>query len=224
LKRPGEARPFARKKTYPADGTLLQECVDKRGGMGVASAARELRYSGYNSRSAVYGDLAYDLDREVREHTLRHAGEARRQPREESAARPQVRRVSQVQVRQKQKLSVFSLLGFGAVAALAVLVLMSYIQLTELSSQVVELKSQLSTLQTENVTLTAQYERMYDLETVKAAAEAAGMGKPSSSQIYYIDLSDGDNAVVYQKEEPDVLSRLLTSLNHGIYTVVEYFD
>jgi len=192
--------------------------------MGVASAARELRYSGYNSRSAVYGDLAYDLDREVREHTLRHAGEARRQPREESMAQPQVRRVSQVQVRQKQKLSVFSLLGFGAVAALAVLVLMSYIQLTELSSQVVELKSQLSTLQTENVTLTAQYERMYDLETVKAAAEAAGMGKPSSSQIYYIDLSDGDNAVVYQKEEPDVLSRLLTSLNHGIYTVVEYFD
>ena len=190
----------------------------------MASAARELRYSGYSSRSAVYGDLAYDLDREVREHTLRHAGEARRQPREESMARPQVRRVSQVQVRQKQKLSVFSLLGFGAVAALAVLVLMSYIQLTELSSQVVELKSQLSTLQTENVTLTAQYERMYDLETVKAAAEAAGMGKPSNSQIYYIDLSDGDNAVVYQKEEPDVLSRLLTSLNHGIYTVVEYFD
>ena len=88
----------------------------------------------------------------------------------------------------------------------------------------VELKSRLSALETENVTLTAQYERMYDLETVKAAAEAAGMGKPSNSQIYYIDLSDGDSAVVYQREEPDVLSRLLTSLNHGIYTVVEYFD
>jgi len=190
----------------------------------VASAARELRYSGYNSRSAVYGDLAYDLDREVREHALRHAGEARRQPREEVAAPPKVRRVSKAQVRQRQKISVFSVIGFGAVAAMAILVLMSYIQLTELSSQVVELKSQLSALETENVTLTAQYERMYDLETVKAAAEAAGMGKPSNSQIYYIDLSDGDSAVVYQREEPDVLSRLLTSLNHGIYTVVEYFD
>ena len=74
------------------------------------------------------------------------------------------------------------------------------------------------------MTLTTQYEQMYDLETVKSAAEAAGMSKPSNSQIYYVDLSDGDSAVVYQKEEPDILSRLLTSLNHGIYTVVEYFD
>lgn len=190
----------------------------------MASAAQNLRYSGYNSRSAVYGDLAYDLDREVREHALRHAGEARRQPREETAVRPQVRRVSKVQTRQRQKLSAFSVVGFCAVAALAVLVLMNYIRLTELSSDMVELKSELSTLETEHVTLTAQYERLYDLETVKAAAEAAGMSKPSNSQIYYIDLSDGDNAVIYQREEPDILSRLLTSLNHGIYTVVEYFE
>ena len=55
-------------------------------------------------------------------------------------------------------------------------------------------------------------------------AEAAGMSKPSGSQIYYIDLSEGDSAVVYQQEETNVLSRLLTSLNHGIYAVVEYFD
>ena len=50
------------------------------------------------------------------------------------------------------------------------------------------------------------------------------MGKPSSSQITYIDLSDGDSAVVYQKEDPSVLDKLLASLNHGIYAVVEYFD
>ena len=50
------------------------------------------------------------------------------------------------------------------------------------------------------------------------------MSKPSSSQIYYIDLSDGDSAVVYQQAEPGVLSRLLTSLHHGFYTVVEYFN
>ena len=60
--------------------------------------------------------------------------------------------------------------------------------------------------------------------TTRKAAEAAGMSKPSNSQIYYVDLSDGDSAVVYQQEEPGVLSRLLTSLNHGIYAVVEYFD
>ena len=129
-----------------------------------------------------------------------------------------------VQTRERQKLSVLTVLGFGAAAALAVLVLMSYIQLMGISNSVVSLKSQLEDLETENVTLTTQYERMYDLSTVQEAAEAAGMSKPSGSQIYYIDLSDGDSAVVYQQKEPDVLSRLLTSLHHGVYAVVEYFE
>ena len=32
------------------------------------------------------------------------------------------------------------------------------------------------------------------------------------------------SAVVYQQEEPNLFSRLLTSLNHGIYAVIEYFE
>ena len=56
---------------------------------------------------------------------------------------------------------------------------------------------------------------MFDLSTVKEAAEAAGMAKPGSGQVYYIDLSEGDSAVVYQQKEANILSRLLTSLNHG---------
>jgi len=188
------------------------------------AAARELRY---NSRSAVYGDLAYDLDREVRERALRHAGEA---PRHQTAveavpkAKPRVRSLSKAQVRQRQKVSVLSALGVGAAIGLAVMVLMGYIQLTIISDEVVSLQNQLEELQTENVTLTAQHEQMFDLATVKEVAEAAGMSKPSSSQIYYIDLSEGDSAVVYQQEESNLLSRLLTSLNHGIYAVVEYFE
>ena len=186
----------------------------------MASAAKELRYS---NTGMVYGDLAYDLDRELRERQFRRAGEA---PRQRQAAKelPQVRRATRVQTRERQKLSVLTVLGFGAAAALAVLVLMSYIQLMGISNSVVSLKSQLEDLETENVTLTTQYERMYDLNTVQEAAEAAGMSKPSGSQIYYIDLSDGDSAVVYQQKEPDVLSRLLTSLHHGVYAVVEYFE
>ena len=176
----------------------------------MASAAGDLRY--YGGR-AVSGSLARDLDWEVRERELRHAGEL---PRRREAVR--------VQVREKQHLSVLSAVGFAAVAAAAVLVLLSYVQLLEISSETVALKTQLATLETENVTLTTQYEQMYDLATVKEAAEAAGMSKPSASQVYYIDLSDGDRAVVYQKEGPSVLSRLLSSLHHGVYAVVEYFE
>ena len=186
----------------------------------MASAARELHYQ---SRYPVNGSLAYDLDYELRERELRHAGEA---PRRQEAVkeRPKVRTEAQVQVREHQKLSLVTMVGFVAVVAMAVMVLMSYIQLMELSAGTVELKQQLATLEAENVSLTAEYEQMFDRATVKEAAQAAGMAKPSASQIYYIDLSSGDKAVVYQTEEPSVLSRLLTSLNHGVYAVVEYFD
>lgn len=185
----------------------------------MTSAAGKLRY---NSRSAVYGDLAYDLDRELRERELRHAGEMPRRQ-ETAAAQPKVRSVSQVQVRQ-QHVSILSVVGFSAVVAMAVVLLMGYIQLTVLSAQTVELQSQLSALQAENMDLSNQYEQMFDLEAVKEAADAAGMSRPTSGQIDYIDLSDGDTAVVYQQEEPGLISRVLSSLNHGVYAVVEYFD
>ena len=175
----------------------------------MASATRELRY---HSGGAVDGSLARDLDWELRERELRHAGEL-----------PRRREKAKEQVRERQRVSPLAVVGFAAVVVLSVLMLMNYIQLMELSAETVELRAQLSALETENVTLTTQYERMFDRASVKEAAEAAGMAKPSSSQVYYIDLSEGDSAVVCRKEDPSVLSRLLTSLDHGIYAVVEYF-
>ena len=59
---------------------------------------------------------------------------------------------------------------------------------------------------------------------LKEAAEAAGMRKPSSGQVYQLDMSGGDRAVAYDKEEPGLLRRLLTALNHSVYAVVEYFE
>ena len=171
--------------------------------------------------SATYGNLAYDLDRELRERTLRHAGEVTFP---EAVPEPKVRSVSRVQVRERQRVSPAAVLGFAGVILLAVLVLMSYAQLTELSTSVVKLRSQLSDLEAQNVVLTAQYEQVYDLASVRAAAESAGMSKPSSSQVSYFDLSQGDSAVVYQEKKPGVLSSLLSALNHGVYAVVEYFN
>ena len=51
----------------------------------MASTARELRY---NSRHAVDGSLAYDLEWEVREREFRHAGEL---PRRREAAQETLR-------------------------------------------------------------------------------------------------------------------------------------
>jgi cell division protein FtsB len=127
-----------------------------------------------------------------------------------------------VQVRERQRVSVAALLGVLAVAALAVVVLMGYAQLTEMSSATVNLQAELKQLNTENVSLTAQYEKMYDLSTVKARAAAEGMSKPTSSQIYYVDLSGGDTAEVFEKKDPGIVRRLASYLHNGFYAVVEY--
>lgn len=183
----------------------------------MAAAARKL----YQQREAVYGNLAYDLERELRERELSHAGEERRE-----AVRPKVKEtvVPKTAVRQRQKVSVLSVLGFMAVGAMAVLVLLSNVTLTALSADVVELKNQLSVLDTDHVTLSTQYQRIYDLSSVKEAAEAAGMVKPRASQVYYVDLSGGDSAVAHQKREPSVLSKAAASLSDVVQTVMEYFN
>lgn len=184
----------------------------------MASAARDLRYRG---RQAVDGSLAEDLNWAVRERELRHAGEVSKA---KGKAVPKVHSAARVQVRERQYVSWPAVLGAAAVAVLAVLILMNYVELTVLSSEMVHLQSQLQELETDHVFLTAEYEQMFDMATVKEAAEAAGMQKPSSGQVYHLDLSGGDSAVAYQKENPGLFRSLLTSLNHGVYAVVEYFD
>ena len=180
----------------------------------MAATARKDRYQ---SGGTVYGNLAYDLDREVLRRELDHAGEARR---EKVQAAPRVRSLTHVQVRAREQVSVLTVLGLLAAAGLAALLLFSYVQMTVIAA----LQSELSALESQNVLLTTQYQELYDLAAVKAAAEEAGMTKPSGSQVFYLDLSEGDSAVVFQRQEPGVLDKLLDSLNHGVYAAVEYFS
>lgn len=183
----------------------------------MAATARDLRYR--QTGHAVNGSLAYDLDWAVRERELRHAGEA---PRVRENVREEA--VPRVRVRERQRVSPVAVAGFAAVIVMAVALLMSYIQLTAVAADTVALKKELAALETEHRTLTAEYEQMFDLTTVREAAEAAGMSKPSASQICYLDLTGGDSAVVYHKEETTVLSHVLTSMNRGVHAVVEYFN
>ena len=127
-------------------------------------------------------------------------------------------------MRERQRVSGVLVLGFAALAAMVVVVLMSYAQLTSISAAVVSMQKELKTLDAEHVALLTQYERTFDLETVKAAAAAAGMNKPSSSQINYIDLSAPDSVELCETQNVSVLSRVFTSLGQGVFSVVEYFS
>lgn len=168
--------------------------------------------------TTVYGNLAYDLDALVREHNLEHAGEineeqrrAQQQPRAKRAPQPKAK-VSPMLV--------------GAVAVLVVMVvglLIGYVQLTETSDAVMTIKNDLSEAQDEHVALVTKYEQTFDMTTVKERAEAAGMSKPSSGQIEYIDISGSDAVVIYQGRADGVFSQVFTTVKNGIGAVVEYF-
>ena len=170
----------------------------------------------------VVGNLAYD-ERYAERRAPRRESEQREQPREEFIRPPrrQEKKTARPRVRERQRVSGVLGLGFAALAAMVVVVLMSYAQLTSISADVVSMQKELKTLDAEHVALLTQYERTFDLETVKAAA---GMNKPSSSQINYIDLSAPDSVELCEAQNVSVLSRVFTSLGQGVFSVVEYFS
>lgn len=190
----------------------------------MASATRELQYRKYRNLDVVGGSSAYELDWADRERQLRHAGEAQRyqeQPKRREKAK--VHAAPRVQVREAQHVSMVSVLGISAVLLLSLMVLGSYINLTMISAETVHLQDKLEALETENVALTAEYQQMFDLTTVKGVARAAGMDKPSSSQVCYIDMTGGDSAIIYQQEEPGIVARALDAVRAYADTMLEYF-
>ena len=185
---------------------------------------QNMKYRRYSGR--VNGNLAYDPAYEERQRRLRREQEYEREHQREEFMRPPQRKVQKKAApvhRQREKVSLGALCGFAALAAMVALMILCRAQLTEISSQVVSVQKEIAALEDEHVALLTRYEKTFDLTTIKEAAAAAGMAKPSASQVYYIDLSEPDSVVVYQQKSQNVLSRALTSLGNGVCTVVEYF-
>ena len=182
--------------------------------MNGSHAQKKKSYGAYRGVQAYGSNLAYDFNALERRRTLE-----RPQP------RPRIRTISRpkVSVRPAERVSAFAVFGFLVAGVMLALVVFSYVQLTVLSDSVVSLQSQVKTLQTENVTLTTSYERAFDLATVESAAEASGMSKPSTSQIYYLDMDLPDSASVYEVQNNSILDKIFSSLGKGVYSVVEYF-
>ena len=140
----------------------------------------------------IYGSLAYDLDTLARERQLEEAGEM---PERSSAPQPKAQPHRHPQAQAKTRPSPLLVGGIVLVCALVMVLLLGYVQLTVVSNHVV---------------------------TIKAAAEEAGMSKPTSGQVQYIDLSGSDTAVVYG-DEPGVVEKAISSIKVGAQFIWEYF-
>lgn len=172
---------------------------------------------------ATYGSLAYDLDALAREKQLDEAGKL-----PQKKVRPAQPEVQPVQRRQSAaraavRPSPVLLLGTVLVVGMVIALMLCYVKLTGFSDNVSSIKREISALEEEHVALLTAYERTFDLATVKAAAEAAGMSKPSSGQIQYIDLSGADSVEVYAAGGAAALNGFTEKAESLWAYVLEYF-
>lgn len=172
---------------------------------------------------ATYGSLAYDMDALAREKQLDEAGKL-----PQKKVRPAQPEVQPVQRRQSAaraavRPSPVLLLGTVLVVGMVIALMLCYVKLTGISDNVSSIKREISALEEEHVALLTAYERTFDLATVKAAAEAAGMSKPSSGQIQYIDLSGADSVEVYAAGGAAALNGFTEKAESLWAYVLEYF-
>ena len=161
----------------------------------MASAVKQRRaYDPYRNMSYAYdGSAARVLEQE---EVLRPRPQPRVRPRHVQLERPKV------EVRPAGKVSLFAVAGFVTVAALAVMILMSTVQLMSVSDEVVSIENQIRELKSEEATLLARYEMAYDLGAIESAVTADGsMSRPQAGQIIYVDLTEPDSVVLYSQTE-----------------------
>ena len=180
----------------------------------MASRHRSNSISSYRTYGSVAYAPAYDgsaIRAPGRESTL--------QPRPK--ARPRTR--TKVQVREAGEVSPFAVIGFAAVGVFAALLIFSYAQFVMANDAVVTLRNDLKTLQAENVTLSARYEQVFDMERIQAAVGDT-MVRPTEEQIVYLDLSEPDSVVLYGEEETaSGIQGALQGFKNIVHELTEYF-
>ena len=175
---------------------------------------------------STYGSVAYAPVYEGNTvRAPRREEELRRAPAPRPKQREQVHRHvrARVEVRPVGAVAPFAVIGFLAVAIFAAMLVTSYAQLTVANDEMVSLRRELSDLQSENVTLSAQYEKVFDLATIQ---EVVGdtMVRPTSDQVVYIDLSEPDTVTVYQGNAgPSGLRSILEGIGDIFGSIIEYF-
>ena len=184
----------------------------------------------YYTPGVVNGNLAQDLDLYELERRLERSGQLdfdkqyrhHQETRADQLSRE--RRETRATVRQAQRVPVMAVLCGGVLAVLAVMVVICHAQINAISGDIVAMKQDIRELEMEQIELQTKYEQVFDLASVKEAAEAVGMHQPSEGQIVYIDLPGEDQVVTCAQSEESMLSRFFTAFGQHVLAVVEYFS
>lgn len=167
----------------------------------------------YANSSIVYGSVAYDLN-----------SLPKRKQEERSEEYEQVRTKTYKSVKpQKQGISLFAIVGFAAFVVMMVLVLVAEIQLTQITDETSRLETKIKELGVQEARLKIEYESTFNLNEIEEyATKKLGMVRKSSDNMYFLEETDTDRAVILENEKTtdngffDGLKSFLTSL-------LEYF-
>ncbi len=136
--------------------------------------------------------------------------------------RPRALTRTQVQVREAGQVSLFAVMGFLAVGVLAALLMFSFSQQTVLNRELSNLRRDLAALESDHATLSAQYEKVFDLERIQQAV-GDQMVRPTTDQIVYLDLSEPDNVILYGEERTGGAAGALQGFRDVLSSIAAYF-
>lgn len=178
----------------------------------------EKRYA----KGAVYGSMAYDLS-----STAVYPDEYAYPPARRRIVIPAPPDIKEqialsTAVRSKQSIAPLALIGFACAAVLVVFCLMAKVQLTSVTDEAVGLEQQLTELEVAQNRLLIDYERAFNLTEIEEyATSELGMQRPRDEQIYYMDSTVPDKAVIIDGsgEEDGLGDRIFDSLS----SIAEYF-
>jgi len=183
----------------------------------MAATAKNVRYG----ENTVYGSLAYDyakagayrekMDRPVDRQVI-------------IPAAPKIAEQAAVKtgVKTRQSVAPLAVIGYACAAILVVFSLMAKIQLTEVTDSAVTLEQQLTDLNVAQNRLLINYEKAFNLTEIEEYATAElGMQRPRDEQIFYLDSTVPDKAVIIDNKDKQggFAERVFDALS----SIAEYF-
>ena len=147
----------------------------------------------------MFGSLAYDFNNPElygEDYAVAEPVAAPR-PRTRTQTRTQVHTRARAVVHTRQSIAPMSIVGMVAAAFLVVIAILAQAQIVGISSDSVALQNQLTELEEQQSKLRIAYESAFNMAEIEDyAIHTLGMQRPRADQIFYIDTSSPDKAVV----------------------------
>lgn len=184
----------------------------------MAANAAAVKYA----KSATYGSAAYDLNR-VRGYAVPQETPYYDIPYEQPKERTVPKTGTAAEKKVVGGISVFSVIGFAAVAALVVVLLLSYVQLAEISGEKTALENAISQLETEQSKLRVEYESAFNLSEVeKYATTVLGMSKLTRENTTSLNANREDKAEILKADDVKD-GGILAEVSDLFTSLMEYF-